>query len=71
MKKVLLENIAIRGLTRGLVHGGTKTPERETHIHRGTSGLFQRFIVQSTDRALKISFLHRFSDILFKNSFCQ
>lgn len=64
MKKVLSENIAIRGLTRGLVHGGTKTRERETH-HRGTSGFVQRFIVESTDRALKISFLHRFSDILF------
>lgn len=60
MKKVLSENIDIRGLTRGLVHGGTKTRERETHIHRGTSGFVQRFIVESTDRAFKISFLHLF-----------
>lgn len=61
MKKVLSENIAIRGLTRGLVHGGTKTRERKTHIHRETLGLIPRF----TNRKLKISFLHRFSDNLF------
>lgn len=35
---------------------GTKTRERKTHIYRGTSGFVQRFIVESTDRALKISF---------------